>query len=805
MAKRQLSEKSLRFRRASFRFFRAVTILTLLMAGMVGGLVVGLFASVMREMPNEGDLSDIRSPQPTRILAYDGTVLAKFYSENRDVVPYERMKHMVNATLAIEDVRYFTHPGIDPKGIARAAYKNFISGDIKEGASTITQQLARNLYLSRRQEVGRKFQEMIIALELERRYSKMEILEAYLNQTYYGSNTHGVQCYGAQMAAKNYFNKDVENLTIAEAALLAGQPKNPRDYNPYRSPDTAIRRRNQVLSSMVAHGYISAKQYQVALREPMQLAPEKKLVETADSTAPYFVRYIYSRDDCELRRIFGQDTNSLVYQYGVDIYTTLDSRMQDVAESTVREKVEASRGMRIDDGALIAIDPKTGFIKAMVGGTDFRKDQYNIVVQGSRQPGSSFKPFVYTTALLHGYTPQTPVNDSPGRYPSGTGQYWSPKNSDGGYRGRMPLERALWLSRNAAAASVAYDVGIDRIIDVAYAMGIKRPLSPYLSTSLGAAEVVPLEICSAYGTLANGGVLNPPTGIVRVVSADGGQLLYEHRPNPRRAIPTEIADTMQEVMRGVIERGTARRARIPYPASGKTGTTNSYRDAWFIGYTDNLVTAVWVGNRQNQPMSRVFGGTVPAPIWQEFMLVAQPIMMAEHQARQAELARANSLPELTKIDTTPTKYILGLRKKQTTHASVRQPRDEPVAPEAVDENSDTPVEQVEGAGEKTQALICSESGDRATASCPSTVLQTYTKGETPAPPTRTCTTHRARGETTAPRRAEGRTRDRDHEQGIVLSICAETGKIASEQCPIVIQRRYSAAKAPRETCPLHKR
>ncbi len=301
-----------------------------------------------------------------------------------------------------------------------------------------------------------------------------------------------------------------------------------------------------------------------------------------------------------------------------------------------------NKSRNIDDGALVSIDPLTGLIKAMVGGTDFHRDQFNVITQGHRQPGSSFKPFDYSTAFMHGYTPDTIIFDRPGHYPSGAG-FWSPKNDDGKYMGAMPLKKALWLSRNAAAAGVAYDVGIKRIIDIAHRMGIIYQLEPVLPTALGASAVVPLEMCSAYGTLANHGVHNPPTGIARVTSSDG-EVLYEYRAQPTRAIPTVVADTMKETMRGVIERGTGRPARCPFPASGKTGTTNSFRDAWFIGYTDDLVTAVWVGNRHNQPMNHTFGATVPAPIWHDYMLVAEPIMAAEHERNRRQAGPGQYAP-----------------------------------------------------------------------------------------------------------------------------------------------------------------
>ncbi len=785
-------------RRRWFRFCRILTILVLLGASLFSGFIAGLFASVAGVLPKGEALADIRPTTPTRILASDGTLLARINSpdQNRELVPINQMGYMINATLAIEDIRFFSHPGIDPRGIARALFRDLSSRHSREGASTITQQLARNLYLTRDQKITRKLQEIILALELERRYSKEEILETYLNQVYYGSNRFSVQSWGAQMASRNYFGKDVRNLTLAEAALLAGLPKNPRDYNPYKHPDEAKDRRNTVLESMYTNNFISKTQYDAACDEPIKLAEEKPLVEMADCHAPYFVRHIITT---ELKKIFGQDWERLTYHYGVDVYTSLDPRMQKVAEEAVTNGVEKNKFRNIDDGALIAIDPKTGLIKAMVGGTDYRKDQFNIVTQGHRQPGSAFKAFDYTTAMLRGYTPDTTVFDRPGRYPSGSGQIWSPKNSDGRYYGALPLKKAMWLSRNAAAAGVAYDIGIKNIINTAHRMGIKYFLNPMLSTALGASVVVPMEICSAYGSLANGGVHHPPTGVVRVTTSEG-EVLYEYRANPQRAVPTAIADTMKVTMRGVIEHGTAMIARCPFPASGKTGTTNSYRDAWFIGYTDDLVAAVWVGNRSNEPMNRTFGGTVPAPIWKEFMLVAQPIMLAQHTETAGELARINNLPDSSEgLETSPSPYIEKLQGNMNSEAMRNAQRDNNSNGSLVDT-----AETVTKPGDKFQVTICQDSGLRATQWCPDKVVVTYVKGKLPAPPTKYCAQHT--GPEAVPNADDVKpakpVKGAKHEQGILISICAETGKIATPNCPHVLLRRFTH-DAPTETCPLH--
>lgn len=791
-------DREQRRRKRWFRFFRSITLLTLLLMTLGAGFIGGLFASVARVLPSGEALSNIQPSAPTRILASDGTLLGKVYRENREIVPINRMSYMPSATLAIEDIRFYQHPGVDPRGIARAMVANLLAGNSKEGASTITQQLARTLFLSRDKKLTRKLQEVVLALQIERRYSKQEILETYLNEVFYGSNRFGRQSYGVQTAAQNYFGKDISKLSLAESAMLAGLPKNPRDYNPYKYPDAAKRRRNLVLRNMFSYNLINERQYQEAISTPIKLAPERKPDVIADSHAPYFVRHILS---VELPKIFGQNRDDLVYRYGLDVYTSLDPIMQKKAEDVVVAQVRANRGRKIDDGALISIDPQTGLIKAMVGGTDFKKDEFNIATQGRRQPGSAFKPFDYTTALLHGYTPDTIVHDSAHSYSTGSGgKLWSPKNSDGRYRGAMPLERAVWYSRNAAAVSVASDVGIKRIIDVAYRMGIKHELEPYLTTALGASVVVPMEICSSYGTLANHGIHHPPVGILRVTTHTG-EVLYEYAPAPTRAVPAETADTMKQIMRGVLEQpgGTAYRSLhdLPFTASGKTGTTNSFRDAWFIGYTDDLVTAVWVGNRHNQSMNRTFGATVPVPIWKEYMLVAQPIIAVEHQKIRGRLAEINNVPALVKIDTTPTDYII----KHGGGRRYRERDDEAALPKSTPAPPPPPISTA-----RETTIVCTQTHLRATPWCPDTMTITLAPGA--SPPSRTCNVHTGPenlpvvAHRDAPR---GRQRIASaRTDGIVLSICTETGKIATSKCPYVARRSFQPDDAPLETCPLHQ-
>ncbi len=745
MNKKSISPKISSARRWWYGVARFFTISVILGAMLIVGFIAGIFASVSKVLPKGDELSSIVLPVPTRILAIDGTLLAKVHdqSENREIVPLNRMgQNIMLATLAIEDERYYSHPGIDLRGIARALVKNVSAGGAREGASTITQQVARGLYLSPKKNITRKLQEIVLALELERHFSKDEILETYLNQICYGSNHYGLQSYGAQMAARNYFDKDAKDITLAEAALLAGMPKSPTEYNPYNHLDKAVNRRNLVLATMRDNGVISDADYQQAKAETVKLAPEKTISQTADCFAPYFVDYIKRQ---ELERRYGAEDAARMLKAGMIIYTTLDPRMQKVAEDEVSQQIKANKSRNIDEGALVSIDPKTGYIKAMVGGINYTVSKFNVVSQGFRQPGSCFKPFVYTTALMNCYTPETTVKDELRKYPAGGGKFWSPKNSDGSYNGSMPLKKALWNSRNAAAASIAADVGIKNIIETAYTMGIgnkdKHPLQPYLSTALGASEVSPLDLCSAYGTLANGGVHNPYTGIIRITTSTG-EVIYENTPQPERAIPEDIANTMQTMMRGVIDHGTGTAARCPFPASGKTGTTNSYKDAWFSGYTDDLCTVVWVGNRDSSPMNRTFGGTVPAPIWREYMKIAQPIMVDEHAQMKSDFDSYKPV------------------KTKATHSSSNDNATSKPANKSGDNADKTGTKSNEPEGTPTAPAVKPKENDK--------------------PPVIKTT------------------------RMLTVVVCSESGKIATGACPHPVARHFSPGSEPRESCPLHR-
>ncbi len=767
----------LNWRQKWYMFCRFITIAIFVGFAFFVGTIAGIFIYVSQNLPDVDELSDIRPSIPSRILAVDGTLLAKISlaEQNRQLISLKDMGKVVDAIQATEDERFYSHPGIDPWGIARAIVKNISHNRAKEGASTITQQLVRNMYnLNRGKDIRRKLQEMVMALEFERKYTKQEILETYLNMVFFGTNKYGLQCYGVQMAARSYFDKNAKDLTLDEAALLAGLPKSPIDYNPYRNAKRAKLRRNIVLDAMFLNGKIEKAEWKAAKNKPIKLATEKRPSAMRNDHAPYFVQYVQN-DELSSEEVLGDQAANYM-NYGIDIYTSLDPRMQKIAEDAVTEGVNNNRSRNLSDGALISIDPITGYVKAMVGGIDFKQDQFNIVTKGKRQPGSSFKPFDYTAAILSGYTPTTKVMDRPISFPLGNGKMWRPQNSDGRYKGRIAMEKALWGSRNCAAVFIANDIGIDNIITVAKRMGIKSPIEPNLSTALGSSVVTPFEICSAYCTLANNGIKTNPGCITRICYSGSDEIIYERKVKPERVIPMIVANTMKEMMRGCVERGTGTAARCPFKVSGKTGTTNSYKDAWFIGYTDDLVTAVWVGNRDNTPMNRTFGGTVPAPIWKKYMLSAQPIMAVEHIDNMSELAIYQQLDDSTfTLNTSP--YILKIRGSDIGAVGNTQ-------------NERTVVSE-EVTGEKKRVSICAESGNLSTRWCPERRVTLMLASDAP---TTYCMDHSSSDAIPA-------ADDNNTDGGAIVSICAQSGKIANRKCPVVQQRRFT--HPPTSRCNIH--
>jgi len=578
----------------------------LLIAALAAGGLAGL-AAAFSLVP---DISKVYDPpsEATRIYAANGELIASVYRENREYIALDQIPLvMQQAVIAIEDERFFNHSGIDLQAIARAAWRNLQARELREGGSTITQQLARSVFLTSERTLKRKVAEVLLALEIERRLSKREILERYLNQVYFGQGA-----YGIEMAAQVYFGKPASQLNLAESAMLAGLIRAPSRYSPYRNLDLARYHQRLVLKRMVQLGYIThAQVHEAGAKQSIKLARPRNVGLTS-MRAPYFVSYILPH----LLERYGEEQ---VYRGGLQVYTTLDPAMQSAADRAVRDGLDEARNARLNvsQGALVAIDVRTGYIRAMIGGYDWTQSQFNRAYQAHRQAGSAFKPFIYTTAIEAGWRPWKLLLDAPVSYWSGAG-YWRPKNYDKRFRGPVTLRRALEQSINVPAVRTMNKLGPDRVITVARRMGIQSPLEPNLSLALGSSDVTVLEMASAYATLANMGVHSEPLAIRQVVDQHG-KVLEQNVPRRQPAVEVEVAYRMVDIMKGVITRGTGRAANIRRPVAGKTGTSDDHRNAWFIGFTPYMATAVWVGNDDNSPMKKVVGGTVPARIWASFM------------------------------------------------------------------------------------------------------------------------------------------------------------------------------------------
>jgi penicillin-binding protein 1B len=530
---------------------------------------------------------------------------------------------VIKSILAIEDERFYSHHGIDPISVLRAIWVNIRSAGVVQGGSTLTQQLMKNFFLTDERKLSRKVKEAIMALIAERKYSKDEILENYVNEIYLGQKgSQGI--FGVSEASQFYFSKQLSELTVGETALLAGLIRAPNRLSPYRSVDAATRRRNVVLAKLLEEKIITQKQYQAALRESL---PHRELVKVTND-APFYVDF--------LRRELAENySNDVLNKEGLRIFSSLDLQLQRIAERSLAEglkKLEdtypALRRKGDDDnleGAIIVLRPQTGEIKAMVGGRSYQKSQFNRVFQAKRQPGSVFKPFVYLAALMSGgeggkrFTPVTMVEDSPFTW-SYDGQEWQPGNYNDEYFGTVTFRRALEKSLNSATARVAREVGIRRIRDIAQRLGIQSSLPAVPALSLGAAEVTPLEIAVSFSTLANNGVRTTPLAVKQVMDADA-RVLEKRDVRVEKVISPQIAFMMNYLLKGVLDRGTAdvaRRWGFTRPAAGKTGTTNDYKDAWFVGYTPDLLAVVWVGF-DNQSKLNLSGAQAALPIWTEFM------------------------------------------------------------------------------------------------------------------------------------------------------------------------------------------
>jgi penicillin-binding protein 1B len=548
----------------------------------------------------------------------------RIWEERRVVNLAEVPPLLVQAILIIEDERFYRHQGIDPVAILRASWANLRSGGIVQGGSTLTQQLMKNFFLDDERTFRRKVKEALMAVVAERKYAKEEILENYLNEIYLGQK--GAQgIFGVWEASKFYFSKEPSELTTGEMALLAGLIRAPNRYSPYRSVEFATRRRNVVLRKMQEEGIITRRQYEAAQREVIQ---RRELVKVAND-APFYVDF--------LKRELAQNyPNEVLTAEGLRIFTSLDLQLQRIAEKELSDglkKLEQTyphlrkRGEEDHlEGAIVVIKPQTGEIKAMVGGRDYQKSQFNRVFQARRQPGSTFKPFTYLAAMMYGvqdggkkFTPAALVDDSPFTW-SYEGQEWTPRNYKDEYFGMVTFRTALEKSLNSATVHIAKDVGISRVRDIAYRLGIESSLPALPSLVLGGVEVTPLELARAFATLANNGVRTQPLAVKQVMD-QADRVLEKRYIQVEKEITPQLAFMMNYLLKGVLDRGTGRGARaqgFDRPAAGKTGTTNDLKDAWFVGYTPDLLAVVWVGF-DNQTKLDLSGAQAALPIWTEFM------------------------------------------------------------------------------------------------------------------------------------------------------------------------------------------
>jgi len=681
----------------------------LLLAGAAAAAL--LYSEINAALPPLTQLQEYRPPTVTQVLADDGTVIGEFFLEKRYVVPIDRIPMRVReAFVAAEDDGFYRHSGVDPVSIVRAFYNNFVAGGPVQGGSTITQQVVKQLLLTPKKSYERKLKEVILAMRMEQQLSKDEILSLYLNHIYLGSGAYGVAA-----AAREYFGKSVENLTLAEAALLAGLPQAPSRYSPIKHWRRAKARQRYVIRRMVDAGFIGADEGEEALRQPISLATRKG----SYIAAPWYVEHVRRL----LEERYGADA---LYQMGLRVYTPVNVAMSEAAEAALRpalEKLDAGRGgsrrpvrtldrrevaaflqqqgKRLEgeqspigkavqavvlssaggktqlgigtakgwlqsakgealptyragdvlrvvvatvepdgsyrfqydpapevEGAIVAIDPRTGHVKAMVGGYDFNRSQFNRAAQAARQPGSAFKPLIYAAALDRNFTPASIIVDEPISLPDSRG-VWQPKNFERKYYGPTTLREALTFSRNVVTVKLTMRIGLPYLINYLRRMGIRSPMPKNLSLSLGSSEVTPLELASAYTVLANQGMRHEPIFITRIVDGSG-ETIYEAPTQPREALPAATAYQVTSMLESVVERGTGKRAaKLGRPVAGKTGTTNDYTDAWFVGYVPQLLTAVWVGLDEKVTIGKKqTGGKIAAPIWLDFMehaLAGEPI------------------------------------------------------------------------------------------------------------------------------------------------------------------------------------
>jgi penicillin-binding protein 1A len=654
---------------------------------IVTGTGLGFVTASIKTMPSLN--GGMKADSSSQVYDINGKLVATIHAaENRLPVPLAKIpKHLQYAFIASEDVRFYQHHGVDVRGIFRALFTNITSGGLHEGASTLTQQLARNTLLTHDQTLKRKVQEAILALQIERKFTKQEILEMYLNQIYFGQGAYGVQA-----AAQIYFGKNVEELTVAESAMLAGVPRSPNYYSPSSNIKAAKEVQATVLDQMIKYNYLTSSEAQKAKEVPIQIS---KSTQSNAHFASYFIDYVTQI----LVDRYGADA---VYKEGLKIYTTLDIDAQRAAEKAIAQLPtyrSEKGGIKQPQGALVAIEPQTGYIKAMVGGRG--DDQFNRAVQAERQPGSSFKPFVYLTGLENGLTAATLIDDSQVTF--GT---WSPVNYDKKFRGPISMREALEKSINTVSVKITDQVGVDKVLNTAQRLGITSLVlsgsvnDRNLSTSLGGltSGVSPLQMASAYGTIANQGVRAEPMAIIKVVDRHGA-VLEQRTPKQRAVMKEQATYILTDMMRGVIQRGTGMGANIGRPAAGKTGTTNDYVDAWFVGFTPDLACAVWMGLDSNGSLEEVTGGDLPASMWGSFMAEALAKVPARDFPRPSGIVSVLIDPRtglLANPNTSvePTKPVKPAKPDKPGDKPGDKPADKPGDAKTTPSKSDEPIQPV---------------------------------------------------------------------------------------------------------------
>jgi len=689
---------------------RLILLVAILCVFVISGLGCGILAGVFRSMPAWSP--DTLEGKQTTFIYDQGDKLATTIhaEENRVEVKLSQVpKTLQDAFIATEDSRFWDHPGIDVRAIARAVFANLRGGWGSEGASTITQQLVRSAFLTTKKTMTRKIQEAALALELERRYTKKEIFAFYLNQIYFG---HGA--YGVQAAAQTYFGKDIKDLTLAESAMLVGVVRSPGNYSPYLNPEVAKKRRSVVLEQMVKYGYISRNDADKADKEPFKL---KGLDAARTQKYPYYADTVLEE---ALDKLKSYDiAEEQIYTGGFKIYTTLDQVTQQAMEDTYKNPAffPKGKGGKVIQSAMVVVDPHTGGIKGLIGGREYsQKRPFNRAIQAARQPGSSIKPLaVYGPALEKGFSPAYVLDDVLHSYPAGDGSTWTPQNYDQKYRGLIPMRTAVQFSINTYAVQLLNQIGVNEGFNFAEKLGISTLVNSgphndrHLSLALGGVTkgITPLEMAAAYGTFANQGVYIQPHTIREIRDRDGN-ILYQAKPKHRVAMSEQTAFLMTDLLQTVVKAGTGRAAALNRPTAGKTGTTQKDVDAWFLGYTPELSGAVWMGYDKEVSMTGTYGGSFPARIWKAVMSKALADAPVHDFKRPDNIV---SVPVCIKSGTLPSElcpdsdivselFVKGTEPTQTCTVHV-------------------------------QAEICPESGQLATEYCPTKISGVFLKRPAP--------------------------------------------------------------------------